>query len=312
MPSAVTIEPVPPPRIDEALLLLVGGDEIDFSAPVRVEALRDYLQDRGDLRYWLWWAQAGPGRPLAAAGVIESAGNLGILVHSPPPAGPDPSTAMVSVIQAACGQALKDGLAFVQALVDPRAGDSISLIVAAGFGRLAELVHMELLTTNVHEPRDPRITCRRYEDFAPAELADVIGRTYEQSLDCPALSRIRRIDDVIASHKASGLFRPESWWIVQYDGQNAGCVLMNESLSAKAGEIVYLGLLRPCRGKGLGKAMVRRAAAEAFRRGWSKITLAVDSRNIYAKRLYDAEGFKVTHRALAYILCENRHNPALP
>jgi GNAT superfamily N-acetyltransferase len=130
----------------------------------------------------------------------------------------------------------------------------------------------------------------------------VIAGTYEESLDCPVLCGLRELSDVLASHRASGVFSPETWWIAYISGRAAGCVLVNGSgTGAEDMDLVYMGVVRDFRGRGLGRAMVRRAAGWARRHRRAALTVAVDALNVYAKAIYDRQGFRQTVRRLAYM-----------
>jgi len=199
--------------------------------------------------------------------------------------------------------ALRSGLSVVQALLLPDAAPDVAMLESAGYRRLAELIYMRLNLASAPAPRDdPELTWRDYQQFEPAELAEVITATYEGSLDCPALCGLRRASDAIAGHKATGIFRPQTWWIVEQNGRPAGCALLNDSKTDGVCELVYLGVVPSFRGRGLGRTMLRRAASEARASGRIAMTLAVDSHNIYARRLYDGEGFRVTGRRFAYAM----------
>ena len=120
------------------------------------------------------------------------------------------------------------------------------------------------------------------------------------------LSGVREPADVIAGHRASGVFRPQSWWIA-YEGQTpVGCVLSNDARMQHSAELIYLGVAPKFRGQGLGRVLLRRAVADAFDRGLTALTLAVDSRNHYALQLYQAAEFNETARQLAYAMFAKR------
>ena len=58
-----------------------------------------------------------------------------------------------------------------------------------------------------------------------------------------------------------------------------------------------LGVLKPWRNRGIGRALLLHAFAEFRRRGLAKGSLGVDAENISgAVRLYESAGMRVTHR----------------
>jgi len=294
---------VPPGAVHEALRFLVGGSRRDVQTAIRAEAYERMVDQCGG-RYRLWRARRGVSC-VAVSLVVASAGRVGMVFHSPPGAPGVQGDCLAPVVAAAAGQGLADNLAFVQSLVVPGRQADVDVLVSAGFGRLAELVYMRLeLARWLAEASDsPPCRWRDAHRFDERELAEVIRRTYEESLDCPALCGLRELKDVIDGHKASGVFSPTSWWIAEVQGRPAGCILVNESLVSDGDvEIVYMGVVREFRGQGVGRAMVRRAASWAREAGRAFVNVAVDDRNVYAKNVYEREGFREIDRRLAYLL----------
>ncbi|MCL2700237.1 MAG: GNAT family N-acetyltransferase [Phycisphaerae bacterium] len=149
--------------------------------------------------------------------------------------------------------------------------------------------------------QDARATFHVAAEFPARELEQIIRRSYEDSRDCPGLAGVRDLGDVVAGHRASGLFSPESWWIVHVEGQSAGCLLLNESLTGQDGEIVYLGVAPEFRRQGIARTMLVQAISHAQRVSWRRLTLAADSSNLPAVRLYESFQFAVSHRRDAWI-----------
>jgi ribosomal protein S18 acetylase RimI-like enzyme len=303
MSPAWEIEPAPPFRCDEALVLLAAGASDDGLTAARAEALKKLLQARGQYPPRLWWARRGR-QALAAAMVMESPGRMGMLLHASARAAGVDKEALARTIAAASRDALeRGGLAFVQALLAPHEGHDVAAVRASGFELLAVLTYMRLdLAGDVLPAQAGAVGWRSYGEFDERELADLIAATYEGSLDCPRLSGLRSMADVLESHKACGVFRPESWWIAVKEGSSAGCILVNDSASRQTAEVVYMGVVPAHRRQGLGRAMLRRAAADARRHRRSALLLAVDERNLHAKSLYETEGYRQTHRQLAFIM----------
>nr|WSY55483.1 GNAT family N-acetyltransferase [Streptomyces sp. NBC_00886] len=63
--------------------------------------------------------------------------------------------------------------------------------------------------------------------------------------------------------------------------------------NAHVRQIQGLAVAEEARGKGVGRALMRAAVAEAGRRGARRITLRVLGHNTPARKLYEAEGFVV-------------------
>jgi len=301
MSDAFQLEPVRRGRREEALLFLAAGRRRDLQVAIRAEAFGEMLA-RGGFRGRLWQARRGADL-VAAAMVVPSAGRVGLAFHSPAESPGVEAAALSAAIRSAADEALADGLAFVQSLIGHRQHADGRAFVEAGFIRLAELAYMRRdLADAVEPPGVPGLEWRSCQPMDPAELGRVILGTYERSLDCPALAALRGTDDVLESHKASGIWRPDFWWIARLRGAPAGCVLVNDS-SSSAGDmdLVYMGALAAFRGLGLGRAMVRHACLQAQGGRKEFMNVVVDAANLYACKIYEAEGFRVTHRRTAYI-----------
>ncbi len=190
-----------------------------------------------------------------------------------------------------------------QDLVNQRA------LQAAGFRDLAVLRYME---GPVHRDQEAesRSECRgaawvEYRADRHGQFAAVIAATFEDSLDCPGLNGLRSIEEVIAGHQAVGKFDPQRWLLLSIDGEAAGCILFGENPLRPVLELTYMGLTPRWRGRGLGRYLLRHGLALAYRPGVESVTVAVDSANTPAIRLYDTAGFRETARRLAMI-----HGPA--
>jgi ribosomal protein S18 acetylase RimI-like enzyme len=122
------------------------------------------------------------------------------------------------------------------------------------------------------------------------QFAQVLERTYIQTLDCPELEGLRSPREALAGHQATGRFDPNRWWLFRHQQQGAGLLLVNEHPDRELWEIVYVGVVPETRGQGLGQHMVQLAVGEAQREQRS-IVLAVDTRNHVARRIYHRCGF---------------------
>ncbi len=299
MSRQLHIQPVPTRRRRRALRFAAAGAEGGLLAEARAAMLEELLGAR-DGEAVVWWGRRGR-RCVAAAMVLQSAGRVGMLFFSPAEARGVEAEALPGVIAAASAAALDAGSALVQSLTLPEGAGETAALRRAGFERLAELLYLrrDLLAADIG-PEPDGITWRPLEDAGEAAFGDVIARTYEGSLDCPRLSGLRTISDVIAGHKADGTFRPEGWWLAERDGEPAGCILVNDGRGGA--EIAYLGVVPAHRGRGIGAAMVRHAARQARGRGRRGLTVAVDARNTFARSVYAREGFREVQRRLAWLL----------
>jgi len=305
MSGMADIEPVGRRHEREAIRFVVGGGRRDALTEARAEVLRDAVGLRGPGAVRLWWARHRR-KCAAAAMIIESPGKTGMLLHSPAAATGVDGEALRDLLSAISADALAGGLSMVQSLLEAAAEADVATIRAAGFQPLAELIYLRRALTRPAAPPAQEqlafLAFRSAGEFREGELAEVISSTYEGSLDCPALSAVREVDDVIKGHKHTGVFSPECWWIADRGGDPAGCILVNDSTAGASVEVVYMGVAPAHRGRGLGRAMIRHAAEVERQRGRKSMTLAVDSRNAYAMAVYKAEGFQETDRRLAHAM----------
>ena len=92
---------------------------------------------------------------------------------------------------------------------------------------------------------------------------------------------------------------PEDFtFVVEMGGVPAGFVLAR--VAAGEAEILTLAISSDYRRRGLGRALMRAAAARAAEGGASALFLEVDAENIPARRLYEALGFAEVGRRGAY------------
>jgi ribosomal protein S18 acetylase RimI-like enzyme len=187
-------------------------------------------------------------------------------------------------------------VALAQLLLDPADRAIGDLYRRTGFDELAELIYLQksVKSGGAFEPLDDAWELANYSPESHALFADTIVRSYEGSLDCPALNGRRDVEDVIAGHQATGLFDPSMWFVLRERATGAalGVLLLNPTAASESVELVYLGLVPASRGKGVGDALMRLAVAETARREFTELSLAVDARNAPALRLYHRHGMR--------------------
>ena len=253
---------------------------------------------------------------------IRSAGRTGLILLAPLPqsdpgrGGTETSAALRQAVAQLIEQERSHHMGLLQALLPPTHTDEARLLTDCGFVRLTELIY--LMGELPSEPRGgnagadpgaawpalPSDGWAAYDDATADAFVRVIRASYVHTLDCPALEGVRRMEDVLAGHKASGLFRPDLWFLFSRDGEPIGAVLLNQvlDLSCPTVELVYMGLVESARGLGLGGRMFRFARHAARRAGFTRIVTAVDAENLPALTLYRHAGLSETMRRIAYIL----------
>jgi len=211
---------------------------------------------------------------------------------------PEAATAMTMAVGGAMEDAKQAGVILVQTMLEPAdaAGKTVYAEAGGGMLQLATLTYMERrppLSPPTVEPL-PGITMAAYSDSRHADFRLAITESYRDTLDCPALSGMRDIDDVIAGHKAVGPFDPQLWTVLLRDkegGDAVGCLLLSELPARRALELVYLGLSPAVRGRGFGRMLMQRVLRIASQRRFDTTTLAVDAANTPAVKLYRRCGY---------------------
>ena len=90
-------------------------------------------------------------------------------------------------------------------------------------------------------------------------------------------------------------------WFVVRDGGELAAVVRNETNRGGGGFVGLLGVRRPWRGRGLGKALLYRTFAEFWRRGVPRVSLGVDADSpTGATKLYESVGMEVETVSAVY------------
>jgi ribosomal protein S18 acetylase RimI-like enzyme len=299
-----TIEtPAGPRRRDACRLVLAGRCDLQ-QVSRQGDSLDQLLLLRDPSKTWLRWAlPAAGGDPLGACLVLVNPGNVGIALYSSPEATEVNPEALSQAVARASDDALAGGVSLVQSIPREDATADIAILKAAGFRRLAQLqyMHRDLTPGDLPQPQ-PRsdLTVQPFGEYSEAELAEVIAQTYRDSLDCPGLAELREMDDILEGHRATGIFSPQTWWLVHCEGLPAGCVLVNESISGEA-QMVYLGVVPEFRGRGLARWMTAAVMEACLEKGFTSMSLAVDRRNAVARRAYRSVGLRCGEDRDAFI-----------
>lgn len=219
------------------------------------------------------------------------------------PAALAPSAAAMATV---INDAAAAGIVLLQAMVEPGDTAGREMFASVGLSELATLVYMQRPAPMVPPAADApgNVQLLAYGPETHGLFEQAIAASYEQTLDCPSLSGMRAIEDVIAGHKAVGPFDPGLWTVVVEEGRPLGCLLLSEVVSGgrrRSLELVYLGLAPTARGRGLGRMLMSRTLAIAARRGFDVCTLAVDRANAPALKLYRRFGFTSVAERVAYV-----------
>lgn len=204
---------------------------------------------------------------------------------------------------AAVIQRLRPQPLFVECLLELDADDDARRLQTAGFEQVATLVY--LVSSARDFPRQRPATefeLLPYQQDLAARLAQQIERTYAGTLDCPRLNGLRTADEVLAGYRATGVFRPENWFLVRWRDADVGCLVLADHPASHQLELVYFGLVPEVRGRGWGFDLVRFAQWWAWEAGRQQVVLAADAQNEPALDIYSRAGFIAWDRRVAYIL----------
>jgi ribosomal protein S18 acetylase RimI-like enzyme len=197
------------------------------------------------------------------------------------------------VINEVCAAFARRDIHLAQALVEPGNYPARRLFNQCGFSDLAELLYLQTTVRHVPPPSMPMgFSWETYSPATHGKFIQAIQQTYEESLDCPALTGLRSMEDVIASHKASGEFDPNHWFLLYEKQTPVAVLLLSEAPRSDAMELVYLGLTPAARGRGLGALALRKALWVTQEQEVSRLSCAVDAANVPALKLYYRHGME--------------------
>jgi ribosomal protein S18 acetylase RimI-like enzyme len=144
-----------------------------------------------------------------------------------------------------------------------------------------------------------------YQTYSTAErqlFHATLLRTYEGTLDCPEVTGLRTVEQVVAGHQAQGQFDPGLWWLGLEGGQPAGVLLISGLTETPGWEVAYVGVVPEARRRGHGRELVLKALLEARAAGVPEVMLTVDGRNRPAWDLYRSFGFEPFDRREVFLL----------
>ena len=285
-----TIEPVQPKHYEEALkLIFTTANNRHISILTNLHAIVPLLNSK---RCNLYWVRQRT-RIIAAGIAIHNPGKVAIIYHSRCPTANDiiPFSQLIGNL---ARLALLEGADIVEILLTHPSNAEVQALKMAGFIHLARLIHMSRPLENLPfaQSQSDELEWNHFNPGDENKLAKMLPEMLVDSLDCPAMCGLRKVEDIIEGYKASGIFRADSWWLPQWKGNDIGCILMNDSIvDEQTSFIVYLGVIPRWRRMGFARAMLRHAFRYAYQREIKNISLSVDARNTPAIRLYRQEGF---------------------
>lgn len=102
------------------------------------------------------------------------------------------------------------------------------------------------------------------------------------------------LDEFAARVRSASSYDRNGWWFAYRNEEIVGiCLADNSKVDENAGHIRTLAVVRPARGQGVAKSLLRTAFAEYKSRGLSSVQLSVDTSNSTgATQLYESVGMK--------------------
>jgi GNAT superfamily N-acetyltransferase len=275
-------------------------------------------KDNGvDLRHF--WVLLGPdARPRQAVLVVPQPGRTAMIFLSADGPGSlgDPDTqhrdrvALLGHVFVEVAETIPGEVALLQALPSPEESHALAAFADAGMTRLGDLLYLRRPLARPRAMGSPpawpsgvEVARFRGMDHAEdtADLRRALERTYIDTLDCPGLCDMRETGDVIESHRATGAFDPNMWWLIRHEGAPEGCVLLSPNPEHAGVELVYMGLGPDLRGRRLGGPLLEAALARIERTGLLSVNCAVDAKNEPARAMYARLGFAPFAERVAFV-----------
>jgi mycothiol synthase len=282
--------------LDAILALLVEDEEYLLGRASRIEL--------GDLRQWLsrvelardtWLFEEG-GR-IAAFGWVEAHGEVGIAVGVVHPAakGRGLGAELVGLLEARLRELGVSRVHAVAFAADPGAP---GLLERHGYREVRRFYEMAIeLDGTPPEPTLPdglAIEPFREEEARPFHAA------LEESFRDHWEYTPRPFEEWWEEKRNAPNYDPALWFLVR-DGTEVVAIVRNDPNRNGGGWVGGLGVRRPWRGLGLGRALLLHTFGEFHRRGVNRVSLGVDAENpTGATKLYESVGMTTEVEQVIY------------
>lgn len=205
----------------------------------------------------------------------------------------EPDETAVRMIEHALTLPIIQGIRLVQSLSGSAQRHQSSRLCLAGFQRISTLRYMlSLVSPVMAQPSGgDELEFIPFEERDLPRWISLVEKTYQGSLDFPAIDKLRKTAHVLESYRNIGEYSPENWLLARQRGTDLGCLLLADHAAQGQFELVYMGLIPEARGKGLGLRLIQTAKRLAASAGRERIVLGVDGTNHPALALYERSGF---------------------
>lgn len=309
-PPAYEVVRVDPARTVDAMSALLGA------GPAAAARFVDQARSASIRLDLIWCVADAAGRYRLAVLAVPSVGRTAMLVASHARDARDCASLGQAVVAACDGSRADADLA--QALVDPSLPLDVDSFEKGGLRRMATLDYLERALPRsgtlaapavpdgwTIEPPAPASVLDGADASAlgaacRAELIALLESTYVDTMDCPGLAGMRATSDVLDGHFGAGA-RRRHWLVARRAGVAQGLCLLNASPDGSSAELAYFGVAPEARGRGIARALLAAGLHACSAARISTVTLALDARNLPAKKLYESQGFRRTISRVALV-----------
>ena len=277
--------------LEAALALIVADEERINGRPSR--------RTLGDIRAWTsradlardsWLFEDGEG--IAAVGWVDVFGGLAVAVGIVHPRAKALGLGGRLVERAeshAAGRAER-----VQQFTIGEDSAARELMLARGYRDVRHFFEMAIELDGPPEVNDVPIEAFREEDARV--FHDAIEDAFRDHWEHHATP----FEEWWDRHRQNPSFDPSLWFLIR-DGDACAAIIRNEASRNGGGYVGVLGVRRPWRGRGYGRALLLHTFREFYGRGITRVTLGVDAENpTGATKLYEGVGMQVEEENVVY------------
>jgi len=216
------------------------------------------------------------------------------------PTEPEPSLQLI--YERLIDFAVAEHARLVMLLVDFQQSADESLLVWFGFEKVSELLNLnaERAVFPTQSP-EGRLTFRPYKNEQWDRMAELVERTYINTLDFPRLTGLVPAEYILRGYQESHIFAPSLWYFIEFQTKIIGVLLLTQIQNSEHLELTYLGLAEEFRGRGFSLEIVQFAQYIAKLQNASHLLAAVDSANIPALNTYMRCGFQMHDQKELYV-----------
>jgi ribosomal protein S18 acetylase RimI-like enzyme len=278
--KVVNFRPVLPAELRAAAAMLLGAGSRPTLAQLGIDLTAIWGAERAGKFVWVVLPMVSPGKT--------------VLLLDWSPITDEARPLAAQLIGRICQHFAGQDIHLAQVLIEPQNAPAQQFFAELGFGQIAELIYLQGQIFRAIQPLRLPASMRflAYSPQTHALFAEAILQSYRDSLDCPALGGLRDIEDIITGHRSTGEHDPAMWQLLMENDTPLGVVLLSRIPGTDSMELVYLGLRPEARQRGLGDVLVLQAMHLVSTERRHNLSLAVDSENSPALKLYYRHGLQ--------------------